>query len=76
MEAYLEAFGLNFGCFDFAVSQSGETAFLECNPNGQWLWVEELAGLPIGAAIAELLVDACTSDGEHLGNPELLTPQV
>ncbi|MEL5957639.1 hypothetical protein AADR41_23270 [Streptomyces sp. CLV115] len=28
---------------------------LECNPNGQWAWLEDAAGLPITAAIADLL---------------------
>ena len=37
--AYLWRMGLNFGCFDFIVTPSGEYVFLECNPNGQWLWV-------------------------------------
>jgi len=55
LHAYLEAFGLNFGCFDIAITKSGEPVFFECNPNGQWLWVENLTGLPIGKAIAEEL---------------------
>ncbi|WP_435858953.1 hypothetical protein [Streptomyces varsoviensis] len=28
---------------------------LECNPNGQWAWLEDAAGLPIARAIAGLL---------------------
>jgi hypothetical protein len=54
--AYMRTFGINFGCFDIAVTESGEYIFFECNPNGQWLWIEELTGIPIGKAIAELLV--------------------
>jgi hypothetical protein len=56
LHAYMRVFGLKFGCFDFIVDQNGEPVFLECNPNGQWLWVEEMAGLPIGAAIAAELM--------------------
>jgi ATP-grasp ribosomal peptide maturase len=52
---FLAGFGLNFGAFDFAVAADGEWWFLECNPNGQWAWLEEAAGLPITTAIAELL---------------------
>jgi hypothetical protein len=59
MRAYMRAFDLNFGCFDFAVRRSGQPVFLEMNCNGQWLWVEELTGLPIGAAIADELLRAC-----------------
>lgn len=55
--AYMEAFGLNFGCFDFAVTETGEHIFFECNPNGQWLWIEEMTGAPISRAIAELLTN-------------------
>ncbi|GAA2408622.1 hypothetical protein GCM10010433_04210 [Streptomyces pulveraceus] len=29
--------------------------FLECSPNGQWVWLEDAAGLSITAAIADLL---------------------
>lgn len=53
--AYLRKLGLNFGCFDFIVTPEGEYVFLECNPNGQWLWVELATGLPIAAAIADFL---------------------
>ncbi len=28
---------------------------LECNPNGQWGWIEDHADLPITAAVADLL---------------------
>lgn len=57
LHAYMKAFGLNFGCFDIAITKSGEPVFFECNPNGQWLWVENLTGLPIGKAIAEELLN-------------------
>ncbi|WP_282701065.1 ATP-grasp ribosomal peptide maturase [Streptomyces sp. CC219B] len=52
---FLAAFGLNFGAFDFAVTADGGWWFLECNPNGQWTWLEDAAGLPITPAIADLL---------------------
>lgn len=57
MRAYLRAFGLNFGCFDIALTKSNEFVFFECNPNGQWLWIEELTGAPIGRAIADMLME-------------------
>ena len=52
---YLAHLGLNFGCFDFIVTPSGDYVFLECNPNGQWLWVEDATGLKISEAIADFL---------------------
>ncbi len=72
---YMEEFGLNFGCFDIIISKTGEPIFLECNPNGQWLWVENLTGQPIGKAIAELLesfISDCPVE-RALGDREIAT---
>ena len=52
---YLETYDLRFGAFDFIIDENGTTWFLECNPNGQWLFIEEETGLPIARAIANLL---------------------
>ena len=54
---FLLALGLNFGCFDFIVTPAGEYVFLECNPNGQWLWIEQETGMKISNAIADALMD-------------------
>jgi ATP-grasp ribosomal peptide maturase len=60
---FLAGFGLSFGAFDFALTADDAWWFLECNPNGQWAWLEDAAGLPITAAIADLLENgAGTSD--------------
>jgi glutathione synthase/RimK-type ligase-like ATP-grasp enzyme len=56
LHAYMKAFGLNFGCFDFIAPKSGEAIFLECNCNGQWLWIQDRTGQQIGEAIAEELL--------------------
>jgi glutathione synthase/RimK-type ligase-like ATP-grasp enzyme len=45
--AYAREMGLNFGAFDFAVSRDGQWYFLECNPNGQWMWLQMLTGVPL-----------------------------
>ena len=37
----LNALGLRFGTFDFAVRETGEWVFLEVNQAGQFLWQEE-----------------------------------
>lgn len=34
--------GLVFGCLDLIVTPEGEHIFLEVNPMGQWLWLEEM----------------------------------
>lgn len=46
---------LDFGCIDMVVTHEGEHIFLEINPDGLWLWVELMTGLPIGESIVELL---------------------
>jgi hypothetical protein len=43
---------------DFGVDAAGRWQFFECNPNGQWGWIEQETGLPIAAAIARLLDQA------------------
>ncbi|KUF19601.1 ATP-grasp ribosomal peptide maturase [Streptomyces silvensis] len=53
--AYLRHFGLIFGAFDFTLSASHEWTFIECNPSGQWQWMEQPTGLPMTAALADLL---------------------
>ncbi|MEZ0095338.1 ATP-grasp ribosomal peptide maturase [Streptacidiphilus sp. EB129] len=55
LNAYLAHFGLVFGAFDFAVDRQGQWWFLECNPSGQWAWLEPETGLPMVAAMADLL---------------------
>ncbi|MGY3205441.1 ATP-grasp ribosomal peptide maturase [Streptomyces sp. TE5632] len=55
LRAYLDHFRLVFGAFDFAVDRQGRWWFLECNPSGQWAWLEPETGLPMVAAMADLL---------------------
>ncbi|MER8002103.1 ATP-grasp ribosomal peptide maturase [Streptomyces sp. NPDC095613] len=52
---YLARFGLVFGAFDFCIGEDGRWWFLECNPSGQWYWLELETGLPLCAAMADLL---------------------
>jgi hypothetical protein len=51
---FLKYFKLNFGCFDFIVTKHHEYVFLECNTNGQWMWLEEEASLKISSKIASV----------------------
>lgn len=54
---YLRGMHLNFGCFDFILTPQREYVFLECNPNGQWLWIEEFTDLPIAKSIGRHLTE-------------------
>jgi hypothetical protein len=58
MLAYLSAFELNYGGFDFVITPDEKRIMLECNPVAQWLWLHHIAGLPIPAALADLLTFA------------------
>lgn len=46
---------LRFGAIDLVLDSDGEFWFLECNPNGQWAWIENRTGLPIAAITDEML---------------------
>ena len=52
---FLKEVHLNFGCFDFIVTPNNDYIFLECNPNGQWLWIELATGYDISKIIAKNL---------------------
>ncbi|MCY3557092.1 MAG: hypothetical protein OXH13_00410 [Chloroflexi bacterium] len=47
--------GLAFGAVDLILDAADELQFLEINPNGEWMWIEDLAGHPISEAIARYL---------------------
>lgn len=56
--ALLEYYGLRFGAIDLARDTEGRYRFFELNPNGQWVWIEQLMGLPMRACMADLLLRA------------------
>lgn len=55
VRAYLDAFGLVFGAFDFGLDRADRPWFYECNPNGQWAWFPDSITGRITAAIADRL---------------------
>lgn len=60
---FLGRLGLKFGAFDFIETPEGEMIFLECNPNGQYGWLEDELGLPISSAIAAELIKIANTRG-------------
>ncbi len=52
---------LVYGAYDLIKTTSGEFYFLEVNPQGQWLWIEDLTGLEISKSIARWLFKAAKS---------------
>ncbi|MFE7115844.1 hypothetical protein ACFU99_10530, partial [Streptomyces sp. NPDC057654] len=54
---WLEHFRLGFGAFDFAVTPCGDWVMFECNPSGEWSWIQNRTGLPIAGRLAGLLAE-------------------
>ena len=52
----VERLGLHYGAIDMIVTPDGRYVFVEINPNGQYLWIEQKTGLPISSAICDLLI--------------------
>lgn len=46
---------LFYGAIDLVLTPDGRFVFLEINPNGQWLWIDETLSLGISQSIAEWL---------------------
>lgn len=53
----LTHYGLHFGAFDFIYSKDRKYFFLELNPNGQWLWLEEQSGYNLTREVANNLIE-------------------
>lgn len=51
----MDELGLVFGTIDLKLADSGEHVFLEVNPQGQFLYIEILTGLPISDAVTDFL---------------------
>ena len=51
----LERLSLAYAAIDMRIDARGEYQFLEANPAGQFLWIEIATGMPISAAVADLL---------------------
>lgn len=49
--------GLAYGAVDMACDDEDRWWFLETNPAGEWGWLTERVGLPVAAALADLLVE-------------------
>lgn len=55
--ALMKRLGLVYGAIDMRRTPQGEYVFLEINPAGQWLFVEDRTALPISDAMAELMLE-------------------
>lgn len=48
-------FNLTYAAYDFIVDLSGNEIFIECNPSGQWLWLENILGI----GVSQWMADEC-----------------
>ncbi len=55
--ALMDRLGLVYGAIDMRLRPDGSYVFLEINPAGQWLFVEQETLQPVAAALARHLVD-------------------
>lgn len=62
--------GLYYGAIDMIVTPFGQYVFLEINPNGQYLWIEQVTGLPITSALCDVLMgdQAALKASESVGH--------
>jgi len=56
----MDSLRLTFGAIDMIQTPEGEYVFLEVNPSGQWLWLDDMLQLGISDAVAEWLAGART----------------
>ena len=70
---YMRRLELTYGAIDMRVTPEGEYVFLEINPAGQWLFIEQETKQPIARALAEELVrlDWVDEDQESTSPPDL-----
>jgi glutathione synthase/RimK-type ligase-like ATP-grasp enzyme len=55
LKSMLDILQLRFAAIDLIRTPDGEYVFLEVNPNGQWLWLDDFLNLGISQTVAEWL---------------------
>jgi glutathione synthase/RimK-type ligase-like ATP-grasp enzyme len=58
LQELMKTLELEFGCIDLVLTPEGEYVFLEVNPSGQWLWIDDQLGLGISNGVARWLAGA------------------
>jgi glutathione synthase/RimK-type ligase-like ATP-grasp enzyme len=70
LRALVRELGLHFAAADFRRRDDGAWFFLELNPAGQWLFVEERTRQPITEALAALLAGGVPAELREPGAPD------
>jgi glutathione synthase/RimK-type ligase-like ATP-grasp enzyme len=58
LRTYVDRLGLVYGAIDMRRRPDGQHVFLEINPSGQWLFMEERTGHPITETVSRVLAEA------------------
>lgn len=58
LTSLLDQLSLSYAAIDMRIDERGDYQFLEANQAGQFLWIEIRTGMPISAAVADLLCSA------------------
>jgi glutathione synthase/RimK-type ligase-like ATP-grasp enzyme len=61
LRSLMKRLGLEYGAIDLRMGSDGRYFFLEINPAGQWLFIEQQSGQPITASLARLLAAGVAS---------------
>ena len=62
--------GITMCCVDLRVTDAGEYVFLELNPEGQYLFIEVMTGLPITRAVVDYLASRLGDAWPRSSSPE------
>lgn len=58
LQELMSRLSLSYGAIDLVLTPDGRYVFLEINPNGQWLWIDEMLSLGISRSIAGWLSES------------------
>jgi hypothetical protein len=72
---FLDTTGLAYTALDFIVTPDGEHMFLESNPQGQFLWMEDRAGLPVLDVFSQYLIAGSKDFRPELSQAQVTWPQ-
>ena len=53
----MDSLGLSFAAIDMVQTPDDEFIFLEVNPSGQWLWIDDMLAFGISEAVADWLAE-------------------
>jgi len=67
---FLRSTRFTFAALDFIVTPDGEHIFLEANPNGQFLWMEDRTEMPVLNVFSDYLIAAHTDFHPQADKPQ------